>query len=130
MHQPGVARGGAGGGGGGWGEHGPGEDGAGHGGDLEQCHGPLETRSPPPIPGVWSLHAPVVWPTCPHGWVTLCIGHILLISLTLSGGRYEDKTGLHQTAGTYLYQNTWRSGALKLKGSRDQAVVVPAPPQC
>ena len=48
----------------------------------------------------------------------------------LMGGRYEDKTGLHQTSGTYLYQNTWRSGALKLKVSRDQAVVVPAPPQC
>ena len=48
----------------------------------------------------------------------------------LFGGRYQDQTGLHQTAQSYLYQNIWRSGALRLREPRDLATVLPAPPSC
>ena len=49
----------------------------------------------------------------------------------LFGGRYEDdQTGLHQSSQSYLYQNTWRSGALRLRDPRDLATILPAPPAC
>ena len=49
----------------------------------------------------------------------------------LFGGRYEDEdTGLHQSSQSYLYQNTWRSGALRLRDPRDLATILPAPPAC
>ena len=48
----------------------------------------------------------------------------------LFGGRYQDETGLHQTAHSYLYQNIWRSGSLRLGGPRDLAALLPAPPTC
>ena len=49
----------------------------------------------------------------------------------LFGGRYEDEdTGLHQSSQSYLYQNTWRSGALRLRDPRDFATILPAPPAC